>query len=561
MKKALLVVLSMIISLTAVVFEGCGVERVEIDDSKTQLYIGNYSGGVGTKWLDEAIERFQAKYGEKCFEPGTNKKGAQIIVDHNKSFDGISLVTTIQSDNHDLYFTQNFDYYGQAKSGRILDISDLVKDKVCAEDDKTILSKMYEADKSSMSIDGKYYGLPHYEITNGLTYDAGLFKSKKLYFSDEMDSDGMRKFVTTKDSKLSCGPDGKYGTYDDGLPSSIKEFEKLIDKMTMVGRCIPFVFTGQSSHYTNMLVYSLFHNYIGADGVNALYNFDSNGKNIEIVDSVSGSNVKTHNEIITPQNAYKLRESAGLYYALSFAEKAFSDKKYYSTTEVSSNINAMETFLFSGLDGKNYTAMIIEGNYWYNEAKDFGIFDRLQKNYANTYTQKDFKFMPLPRQYAGTVSENEGKSPVVLDCYESFAVINANIDNSKINLAKEFLSFLYSDSELEYFSLSTNGVKKGLNYEYTKHIDKLDSYPKSYMEVCDAATKGKSNIKGYTNNLTYLSSRSFFNQSTTSTYLNSTINSQSFVLPYNVFKQKSYSAKEYFDGMKISESAWANYLK
>ena len=45
-------------------FAGCAKPVPDdrpIDPTKTQLYVGNYDGGVGGKWLDNAAARFEEK--------------------------------------------------------------------------------------------------------------------------------------------------------------------------------------------------------------------------------------------------------------------------------------------------------------------------------------------------------------------------------------------------------------------------------------------------------------------------------------------------------------------
>ena len=73
---------------------------------------------------------------------------------------------------------------------------------------------------------------------NGKTRIPGRYsgrKNERLYFSDDIDTDGTRKFIINNNTKKSCGPNGEYGDYDDGLPSSYQEFYKLLEKMNRWG--------------------------------------------------------------------------------------------------------------------------------------------------------------------------------------------------------------------------------------------------------------------------------------------------------------------------------------
>ena len=95
-----------------------------------------------------------------------------------------------------------------------------------------------EEQQSFLQKNGKYYALPHYSVYQGLMYNIDLFEKKGLYFAKETDN-GNDGFVVKGEEK-SCGPDGVYGTSDDGLPSSYEEFFKLCDYMVQRG-VTPFV--------------------------------------------------------------------------------------------------------------------------------------------------------------------------------------------------------------------------------------------------------------------------------------------------------------------------------
>ena len=48
----------------------------EIDETKTQLRIEYFNGGVGSEWLTKVAERFEAEYANEPFEEG--KLGVEI---------------------------------------------------------------------------------------------------------------------------------------------------------------------------------------------------------------------------------------------------------------------------------------------------------------------------------------------------------------------------------------------------------------------------------------------------------------------------------------------------
>ena len=60
LKKIVTLLLSASLLLSAA---GCGARStVDIDSSKTTLTVGNWNGGVGTEWLNAAIEKFEEMY-------------------------------------------------------------------------------------------------------------------------------------------------------------------------------------------------------------------------------------------------------------------------------------------------------------------------------------------------------------------------------------------------------------------------------------------------------------------------------------------------------------------
>ena len=133
---------------------GCSKTVEEVDDTKTSICIANYNGGVGEVWLENVKTRFEEKYKDVSYEEG--KKGVQIILDHDKKYDGTGVLTSLPSDTqHELYFSQLMAYNEYAASGSVMDLTELVN-RVNPNDNKKIIDKFYDSDKASLSADGKY---------------------------------------------------------------------------------------------------------------------------------------------------------------------------------------------------------------------------------------------------------------------------------------------------------------------------------------------------------------------------------------------------------------------
>lgn len=536
----------------------------KVDPNRTQLYVGNFSGGVGTKWLDGVKQRFEEQYKDVPFEEG--KTGAQIMISNDKNYGNTTLQTTIAQSDYEVFFTEGTSYYDYVTAGLLYDMTDLVTKKVNQDDNKTIYSKLHDIDKTTLNVNEKYYAIPHYEWYNGLSYDAGVFKEKKLYFSDSIDTAdttyvGTRAFVKDASMKKSCGPDGKYNTYDDGLPSSIQEFYKLTAQMKK-NNVTPFIWTGKSVHYTNKLMAAIYQNLVGGDEVLLNYTFDSGDSEIEIVKGFNGSTPITEKVKITPENGNQVKQSAGLYYAVEFMSKIFNDSSMYYTPCVSStysHLNAMSDFMNSGLDtSSKKIGMLMDGNYWYNEASDDGIFERVENAHVLTYGQKDVRFMPLPVQYAGTVTENNGRAPTIVNGCNSYALINGNISKkhpNHIKIAEEFISFVYSDAELKHFTEASRGILKGVAYDSESVTSQLGKFPNSVIEMVNASKASGQYVKTISNNPIFMKNQNIFSIDSGSSYWSSSIGSNSYLYLYNACKEKE-TAVDYFKGMAISDSLW-----
>jgi ABC-type glycerol-3-phosphate transport system substrate-binding protein len=559
MKKSICFFLAFSIIL-GFVLAGCGGSS-GIDSTKSQLYVYNYNGGIGTLWLDILADEFEEKYKEISFEPG--KKGVQIIVQRGKDSP-----TVLSNSMYQVLFTQGTPYNDFISKKQLIEITDIVVEKSLSDvsdgkENGTIADKM---DKNQIeaftAVDGKHYVLPHYECYPGLTYDVDLFIREKLFFKE---GGGW----TNIDSEKTVGPDGERNTYDDGLPSSYEEFYKLIKQMRKVG-VTPFIWTGQYTNYVTMLILGLWVAYCGEDEYMLNVNFGSGegeGVETEIITSFTetdlftdtafkGKEPNTQMVTITPEDGYKVFQQAGRYYAMTVLESILSDKGNFSDkiNAVLSHTGAQEEFILSDLENKPI-GMIIEGSYWYNEAVESGAVKRSVNVYKEKAQNRNFAWMPLPRQIKGTVIEGNGKKNTLIEELGSFCFINGTIKDKPniINLAKTFLQFLYTDENLVKFTLIT-GVAKGVNYQIPS--DKLATMNKYYQSLYKIR-QDSDIIYPYSNHPIFVNNQSSFSSSATGNYWQSTIEGTPYAYPYPAF-DAGKNAVQYFEGMKKTQSQWSN---
>lgn len=472
--------------LLALTTTGCtgGTIRDQEDPNKTNLHIYNYDGGVGTEWLRNAVMRFEEKYAETSFAEG--KMGVKIHVTPSKS-----QIDSLPSSIYDMIFAEGVNIYDLINQNQLLDLTDIIAGSDLSDvsdgmENVTIESKFSEAQKISYrASDGKYYYLPHYQTYSGICYDQDVFKDNKLYIKA-----GGGYVDGTDATLLSVGPNGIKGDYDDGLPSSLEEFFALMDRMDLMG-VIPFIWTGQYASYLNNLVAGVWAQLQGADRFGLIYGLDSQATNPPTLNNtltINGTTKTVTEELITKANGYKTHYQEGKYYAYKFVEKILSNPKYYSDkiTKVLSHLDAQEEFIVSSLENQPI-AFLIEGSYWFNEAKD--AFERSITDYGEAARHRRFAWMPLPSQVSGQVTEGHGRVNTMISPLFARAFINGNVKNKKDvqAVAKLFLKTLYTQAELEAFTKDT-GCARGVNYEISAGTRAgLNAYARSLYDLKNAS--------------------------------------------------------------------------
>ena len=521
-------------------FIGCTVQEEPLDPTKTTLYISNYNGGQGTAWLDkensldDLIGRFEEEYKDVHFEEG--KTGVQCRVKPTQVKGG-TLISQMNSMTEEIFFSEDVPY-GSAAERYFLDVSDVIADIQKYEG-----VSISEERLNNLDIKGKYYAIPHYEIFDGITYDVDLFEANNLYFADDRSTG---EFVTSNADVRSAGPDGEYDTWDDGLPATVDEFFELCDYMIPLG-IIPMVWSGQHPFYFAALMMTFSANYLSAEELQANFSFDSQGVESEIVTGFNAAGKPTiEKRTITPANGNDVFSQAAKYYALDFMQRIYSNDKYYykksTSSSVFSNLDAQDVFVKSKLKGgdEKPIAMLVDGNWWYNEAKT-----SIEESYSYgpaAYNRK-FGYFPIPTAQTDEQGR-EGKEMKLLNKYNSYAFIRASISPSKINAAKEFLKFCYTPANLQQFTLDT-GLHKAV--EYTMTSDQLNELPYETKQIMTYKMKHGSYEARSTSPI--------FIEREGDLLTASVVGGYSYDYPTDAFKN-NVTARDYFKGMWIDNSSW-----
>ncbi len=481
-----------------------------VDKTKIQLNVFSYNGGVGSEWLDKVITRFEADYKDATFSNG--RTGVQVVPDKTKS----DVFSNMGTNNNHVIFSEVGNYSQLVTQKSVLDISDIM-DKPLNEltktaDTKTLKSKMYDETIDFYSFSGgKIYALPHYSFFSTLTYNKQLLTDKNLYFAKDYDVNGDldSKFIHSASEDKSCGPDGIYGTDDDGLPATYTELFDLFNMMKNKN-VTPITWAGGemvSSGYVNYLLNNVYLSLAGKDQARLNYTFDSKDKTITIVEKFEGGKAVTKEEKITADNYKKLNSELAKYQAIKVVDTILDNALWQSgdcdsttTTMLSTQQNYIESY-----NGGTPIAMIVEGSYWYNEADNAGYIEDTKNRFTDFDAKNNYQILPLPRVYEGTYKDVEGKEvgkAVYADQADSLAVLNANITGDKelVELAKTFLAYCYTDESLKEFTETTR-VTRSLKYDVD--VNKLDAWGKAVWNY----TKAADLLLPYSSNSLYLNNR------------------------------------------------------
>ena len=537
----------------------------EIDKTKTQINVSHYLGGVGQAWIDKIETEFESLYAN--YEGENGKVGVQIIVNHHKK-EGDTLADDLKSNPDEVFFTDKSKYHDMVTQGSLLDLSSIITEK--DQNGVSLEDRMSEQQRAYYSRNGSYYALPHYESFGGLFYNRNLFNDRQLYFAKggvpseystftqqnnanpatgSAPSSAIDYSYTNFAGEKSAGPDGKYGTDDDGLPATFDEFFALCDYMSGEKSITPFTWSGQfGKAYIHYLMKAIWADVEGAKGVSAAYNLS--GEDIKIIDKITDNSVTFKTVDITNENAYLTYQSEGQYRAYEFVIKMLSKGEYLTDNSDKglshTHTQAQREFILSEFEPAKWTAenrriaMIVEGNYWENEARDMGIFDNVPQGKTTSYA-----YLPVPK-----VDESRiGTKSTITEEQGNIAFIRSNVDASKKDLLLDFLAYCYSEEKLIEFT-ELSGMTRGLEY----NLDNISGVGVTDMAQSLINTKKNSEmvymVSGnplYVNHQTYFSYR--FG-----------INGYDWVLDYLV--SGSRTTKNVFDllAQRRSESVWKSTM-
>ncbi len=496
--KFMALVLAIVLAFSAVSLIGCGATESGPDTSKTVLRVSVYDAGFGKTYMEDAEKEFEALFADVSFEDG--KTGIDVFLDPNK-YIGTDLVSNIAYSKNDLFFTEQLYYKEFVTQGLIANLDDVLSDTGSEfGESETVSSKMSSVIKDAYThSDNSVYALPTYLTTVGINYNIDLFDNYCLYFSSNKNN-GNDGFVNDLTETKSNGPDGESGTYDDGLPATYEDFYKLCEKM-LDYQITPI--TWGDLTYVNGLLTELQSDYEGVDNMNINFTFSGDATNIVKSINPDGSPV-VESKTITNENGYEVYKQAGRYYALSFIETLIK-KGYVNTASLSSSTaysytTAQQDFIMSGVAGKKEIGMLVEGDWWENEAT--GIFNELVSVMGNRYAKGNmhFGYMPLPKATSAQI----GKGNCSTALLSSGVILNAKTQGPTLEVAKLFLRYMFTDKQMNNFVKRT-----GVPYVYDYEKDGVAGT--AYGDSLSKYIEKTSIVYPFSNNVIYIKNASKFN--------------------------------------------------
>ncbi len=564
MKKTLKRTLALLLSATAALsLASCGGGKIDIGDSalnedidknKTQLYVYSYTAGYGSDWLVSLKDKFEeAHKNDTNWESG--KTGVQVVLDAKKS-DIMANAESLAQEKNEVFFAESAYYYTLLAKGVLGDMTDAVTAEIAGDNGKTIEDKMTDGQKASFGIqengETHYYGIPHNNTFTGIVYDKDLFDEKLFYFAKEPAGTELEDyFVLGENEARDCGPDGLYGTDDDGLPKTYEQFFVLMEYMYEKG-VTPIVWNGyRYFSYLQWMVQSFVADYEGYDQMMLNFNLDGTATDLGTIDA-NGNFVADAQSTQIGQDTdslVALSRQAGKYYALKFISRLTeyaktADKEYVKSGMYDGgymHTAAQYDFIVGSKAGNNSKdiGMLVEGIWWEAEAKS-------DLAYAESIGIKNpnFALMPLPNANEEELAKRASgeKNATLYDQLFGLTFIKNNIESWKLPLVYDFIKFSHSDEMLKDYTLKT-GAPKAFEYEMTNtELSQLSNFGRSVWNA-----KAISDIVyPYAQNTRYINNQGRF--STFDMYYSTTSSTYRWIADA---MKAGVTAAEYFKGLEV----------
>ena len=357
----------------------------------------------------------------------------------------------------------------------------------------------------------KYYSLPFVDGSSGISYDKDVFRVNELYFAkggapsefsaftqannaDAVSGEFENYLFTGDVADGSAGPDGLYGTDDDGLPATLAEFDILLTIMKEEG-VKSLIWSGQyETEYSPFLARSFANNYHGLTESSILGNGGGEeGISTTIITGFNGDEpILEKNYKISLDNIEDVTKQAGYYYGLKMYEMILaSGTEDSSVWQNWSHTEAQYKYVCSLPDGEiDDIAFILDGTWWENEANSAGTFSDCIKYYGKNYSRenRNFAYFPMP-----WVDESQiGNKYTMAGGGGSFLVPEI-FPEEKSELLKDFIQFAFSDESLQRMTINI-GIPSPFIYEMDGVPDPVNKPEETYYDLMTGYTRSFYNV-------------------------------------------------------------------
>lgn len=465
MKKTKTIGAILLASATLLGATACGGGKEEEDPTKTYLDVGVFNAGLGTAYFDELKKDFEAYYANEHFETG--KTGVVVRpLKKNTEFNPDNLENSMKNLDPVMYILDQGNYEKFTAKKLFGDVTDVMTEKYLDEDGniaadtgkeatQSVEDTMLEGYSDVFKKDGKYYAVPYMLSIPGIIYDADLFNEASLYFKKDGSIGANAEMVAAGD--CSAGPDGKWGTSDDGLPDTWNDFLKLLEEIRL--NYTPFTWAVSPSTYQISRAFNaIWANYEGYD--NFMLNYSFKGK-----DSALGE--------INENNFTKLLQQEGrkaaikAFYDITSISENYSDRARPGAQNTHTSAQREYIQSYRGLGGGKRIAMFVENSYWEQEARE-DVFNKEPSQYG--YGKRNFRYLPIPRfENVAGIKDQKNTQRVLPAAYaESYICLSAQNSNKnaevQTKVAKLFIKFMQQRSQLVKYTANTGCIRP---YNYT----------------------------------------------------------------------------------------------
>ena len=535
---------------------GCNKVLRDIDETKTQLYVGVYNGGLGYSWVDEVAKGFEELY--KDYEGEDGKIGIEVVPvaegDHFLGEEFRSYLANGTYDYVDVFFTVNSPSE-LIETEYVSDMTELVNRKVYAEDgnfpEEGETATLSLADKmGSLQVsrftnkEGKVVGIPYNQSVYGFVYDHDLFMENGYYHDMNIWYEGRDGEPNTEDD--GWGPDGVEGTYDDGLPATYDDYKALFALM-LEDDVTPFTYSGGNAQFYFEGLYSSVRVQVdGKENADLLATYDGylTSSRDEAVNNANGG----QGTLITPENGYLLADTNGAYRAVEFMRFLFEDGHYSekAAQQGQTNLQAQTEFLNSVAASKDPNtgaqriAMLMEGDWWETEANlKSNAFQKMVTSFKDesyAYGEREFRFLPLPT-FDGQKSEHS-----VFTNQEDGPIAFINPKTTQRELAEAWMLYSATNDALVIYTQQSGSFRP---YSFTMTDEDL--------EKCTPFTQNLYRIRTENADNVYVAPvlSDYARLATDPVRLDElpaakTTNQQAFSSPVEAFRGRDYSAASYY---------------